>query len=175
MFGWSSNSIFMAFCFLGKGSFFVWFAYTLHPSMSEGHIYICSCNMCLLKLESIVQLGFVYQNNNYIILQPSLLKHPSYHQFPLPILFSLCDLSTKYLPNKKSFARMKLLLFSLFAVATSVIALSAPPTLGDASILECKDKKFRDFCEYVVSYGQAIFLSYNPNLKSTDNLIFVIV
>lgn len=127
--------------------------------MSEGHIYICSYNMCLLKLESLIQLGFVYQNNNYIILQPSLLKHPSSHPFPLPILFSLSDLSTKYLPNKKSFARMKLLLFSLFAVATSVIALPAPPTLGDASILACIDKKFRDLCVYIVSMVKQYFLA----------------
>ncbi len=101
-----------------------------------------------------IYLRFVHRDNKYIItinlpLQASFITSlPHCHQ-----LFSPFDPSTKYLPNNDTIANMKPHLFSVFAIAASVIALPTPQEEGQLTSSSCAGKKVEDVCEEHVSYS----------------------
>lgn len=69
---------------------------------------------------------------------------------------------------------MKLHLFSVFAIATSVIAL---PTPQEGQLLKsdsCKQKGVGDKCYEGVSYGWVIFFNWIPKFQATDIVISII-
>lgn len=69
---------------------------------------------------------------------------------------------------------MKLHLFSVFAIATSVIALPAPQEEELLISDSCKGKKVDDKCYEVVSYGWIIIFNWIPKFQATDIVISVI-